>query len=155
MASIEVGTIGPQAVAYLGMTGAYSQIPSALAQLYEWIVEHKLEPAGMPECVYHTSPSDDEATAIWEVRVPVSDDPQPLEPDEDGFGVRVLPSRLVAATLHHGPYETLEVTYGELMSWIAANGYHVAGPPEEVYFSDPAEVSPDDHLTEIRLPVSR
>lgn len=40
------------------------------------------------------------------------------------------------------------------MTWIAANGYQIAGPFEELYYSDPNTTQPADYLTEIRIPVA-
>lgn len=37
--------------------------------------------------------------------------------------------------------------------WLAEQGYEMAGPPEEAYLTDPAEVPPEEYLTEIAFPV--
>ena len=44
--------------------------------------------------------------------------------------------------------------YEPLVQWLIGQGYAIAGPPEEVYFSDPDEVPPEEYLTEVRFPVS-
>ncbi len=57
--------------------------------------------------------------------------------------------------MHKGPYETVAPTYEDLWTWIGANGYRIAGPPMEIYFSDPNKVAPEEYLTEIQMPVVR
>jgi len=57
--------------------------------------------------------------------------------------------------MHKGEYETISTSYDELMAWVMANGYQIVGPPEELYYSDPATTRPQDYLTEIRIPVAK
>lgn len=49
-----------------------------------------------------------------------------------------------------GPYETVDTTSESLWAWIGDQGFAPAGPPAEVYSSNPEE-----RLTEVRLPVSK
>jgi effector-binding domain-containing protein len=39
------------------------------------------------------------------------------------------------------------------MAWVADQGFEVSGPPMEAYLNDPGEVSPDQYLTEVMVPV--
>lgn len=52
-----------------------------------------------------------------------------------------------------GPYDTIDEAYAVMGAWIAENGLHVAGPPQEAYLRPPADKL--DPLTEIRFPVTR
>ncbi|MDP2299445.1 MAG: GyrI-like domain-containing protein [Coriobacteriia bacterium] len=142
-------------VVYLPMRGAYAQTPEGYGQLYGWIAQHGLTPAGMPTAVYLTMPSEvPESEALWELWAPVAGDAAEQEPDASGVGVRLVPAATVASTMHVGPYETVAPTYDALRTWIAAQGYRPTGPPIEVYYSDPATVAPEEYVTEIRIPIA-
>lgn len=57
--------------------------------------------------------------------------------------------------IHTGPYEGSGAMYGEMMTWIEASGYAVAGPIMEKYLSDPNSTKPEDLKTEIWVPVTK
>lgn len=154
MFDAEVKTTEPMTVAFIPMQGVYSQVPEALGRVYGWVAQHGLMPAGMPSAVYFTDPNEiPETEAVWEVRAPIEEDLPESVPDESGCGVKHIPPQKVASTTFRGPYEGLGSAYDSLAEWITGNGLHVVGPPEEVYFSDPAETPPEEYLTEVRFPV--
>lgn len=53
-----------------------------------------------------------------------------------------LPGGRAVEVVHVGPYDTLEVTYAALQTWMAGNGHEPAAAMWESYLSDP-EVEPD------------
>jgi len=67
--------------------------------------------------------------------------------------VSKIPGGEAAVVLHEGPYETIDEAYATIGAWIAANGLHVAGPPQEAYLRPPGGAL--DPLTEIRFPVEK
>jgi AraC family transcriptional regulator len=144
----------PMTVAFISKRGPYSQIPMAFGQLYGWISERAMMPMGMPAGVYlcdpETTPEDE---ALWELWAPIAEGTPPFEPDSDGCGVKLVPAGTVVSAMHKGPYEEIAPTYAALGEWIASNGYTMAGPPREIYYSDPDEVAAEDTLTEIQFPV--
>jgi AraC family transcriptional regulator len=143
-------------VAFISMTGPYQQIPLAFGILYNWVSGRGLEPIGMPMGVYLSDPSTTgESDVTWELWAPVAGDAQESDPDERGLGVKKLPAMTVASLLHRGPYESIEPTYRALDGWIEEQGYLVAGPPREVYMSDPESVPPEEYLTEVQVPVQQ
>lgn len=149
-------TTEPTAVAFITMHGPYAQAPEGYGRLYGWIGQHALVPGGMPAAVYLTVPSETpEPDAVWEVWAPIAGDVAEADPDASGVGVRHVPAVTAASLMHKGPYETVEPSYRELWSWIAENGYVPDGPPMERYYSDPAEVPPEEYLTQILIPVRR
>jgi effector-binding domain-containing protein len=107
-------------------------------------------PAGVPYVVYHAVIDEDTAGDI-DVCVPIVPG---VEVDGDVATVEV-PPQLVASTVHCGPYDELSPAYHTLTGWIAEHGHEVAGPPRELYLSDPREVPPDELLTEVQWPVAR
>jgi len=149
-----VVTTDPTTVAFIAMRGPYSQTPQGLGRLYAWIGQRGLQPAGMPMGVYLTAPPETpEADALWELWAPVAGEPAEVEVGADGIGVKRVPAMLAASVVHKGPYEGLEPTYAMLWRWISENGYAPDGPPMERWHSDPAEVPPEEYLTEIIMPV--
>ena len=144
----------PSTVAVLRMTGEYSQTPEGLGRLYGWVAGHGLQPVGMPASVYLTMPGEP-GEAVWELWAPVAGDVAAAEPDESGVEIRHVPGHEAVSAMHIGPYETIGPTYESAMRWMAAEGYEMAGPPMERYYSDPHEVPPEEYRTEVLLPVRR
>jgi AraC family transcriptional regulator len=156
MIDVEVKTIEPETVAFVSMSGPYSQIPDAMGRLYGWIVQHGLQPAGMPSGVYLTPPDlTPKSDVRWELETALAGSPSPIAVDGSGCGVRNNPEMPVAYGMHRGPYETVGETYELLGRWVAANGYRLSGPPREVYLSDPEDTPPEEYLTEVRMPIAR
>jgi AraC family transcriptional regulator len=68
--------------------------------------------------------------------------------------VSELPGGPAAVAVHVGPYETLEHTHAAVERWLEASGHVAAGPPWEVYVTDPGEVpDPAAWRTEVIYPV--
>jgi DNA-binding transcriptional MerR regulator len=67
-----------------------------------------------------------------------------------------LPAAELAATVHHGPHDDIDVTYGRLATWVHEHALAVAGPVQETYSigrrDDP---DPKTWRTEIAWPVFR
>ena len=148
-------TTDPMTVAYLPMTGDYAQTPEGLARLYGWTTRHGLMPAGMPTSVYLTPPPENpEDEARWELWAPLAGDVPESGPDASGIGVKTVPPMMAASLMHVGPYDSTPDSYAVLWQWIGANGYVPNGPPMERYYSDPAEVPPEEYVTEILMPVA-
>ena len=59
----------------------------------------------------------------------------------------------MAKTVHRGPYEASRETYTNLYAWLKRNGLRITGPIREIYLNDPGQVSPEEILTEIYVPV--
>jgi DNA-binding transcriptional MerR regulator len=67
-----------------------------------------------------------------------------------------LPAAELAVTTHVGEHDGIEVTYGELGTWVVENAMSVAGPVREVYAVGPRDTSdPAAWRTEIGWPVFR
>lgn len=154
MIDVEIRMTEPITVAYLPMKGAYNQVPEAMGTLYGWTAQHGFTPVGMPTTVYYSTPgSGPESEALWELQAPLAGDPAEQPSDDDGCGIKRIESHQIASTMYKGPYELISPTYDELGRWVGTNGFVMAGPPSEVYYSDPADTRPEDYLTEIRFPV--
>lgn len=76
-------------------------------------------------------------------------------PADSGLSTGHLPAGTVAVTVHKGPYEDLGDAHIALDRWMTENEVTPAGPPWEIYITDPAEVpDPADWLTEVIWPIS-
>jgi AraC family transcriptional regulator len=152
--TVDLRTTEPTCVAFLAVTAPYDQIPEGFRRLFGWVGEHGLRAAGTPSGVYLTDPSLGETPPRWEVRAPLAADRPDEAADAQGCGIKHVAGQVVACTVFRGPYERITVGYAEVMRWIRDEGWTVAGPPEEVYMSEPA-TPPQDTVTEIRVPVAR
>ena len=113
-----------------------------------------ITPVGPPFTRYH----DEEFTATdidVEVAIPVAADGDGPVTTPGGRTMQPLdiPGAEMAVTVHEAPFDTLDETYSAIGTWIAENGYHMAGPPQEAYLREPSESAPP--LTEIRFPVTK
>jgi DNA-binding transcriptional MerR regulator/predicted transcriptional regulator YdeE len=123
------GAIGPlfdELYAYLGQHGA-----GGLAVGIDHNTEYKERDPDMEAIAYLTAP------------VPAS----------DRVRVYTLPGGTVASTIHRGPWEEMSRAYGALMAWLQGSGYTPSGPSRELYLHQAP--TPDAHVTEIQIPVSR
>jgi len=146
----------PRTVAFIPMKGPYDQIQGAFEKLYGWVFQKGYAPAGPPIGSYYNSPEQvPPEELLWELQCPLPDEAAPIEPDAGGVGVKKVESAQVASIMHKGPFDGVGKAYGLLWEWINANGYEIAGAPEEVYLSDPCTTAPQELMTEIRFPVGK
>ena len=80
--------------------------------------------------------------------------------DADVSAARVhpleLPARELALTVHHGPHDDIDVTYGRLGAWVLNHTLAVDGPIHETYLVGPRDTSiATDWRTEIGWPIFR
>jgi effector-binding domain-containing protein len=124
-----------------------STIGGTFGEAYEFMRRHGIEPAGPPFVVYHRQ----QDGGRWEADIcaPVSR----MAPDTPpGFVFQTIAGGLVATTLHRGPYATLTSAYTALGDWTKDHGYRFAGPPRELYMSEP-DVPQDEIETVVEWPV--
>jgi AraC family transcriptional regulator len=153
---VTIKQLDPVAVAFLSVTGHYSQIPTSFDRLYGWINQRGYQPHGPAITVWYNIPGEVPDNELhWEVRSALSGDVIETAPDLDNLGVKHLDAVQVATTMHKGPYDEVEETYKALLAWITAHGYEIIGPPEELYYNEPAKTLPGELLTEIRFPVCK
>jgi DNA-binding transcriptional MerR regulator len=68
----------------------------------------------------------------------------------------VLPPVELATTVHHGPHDGIDVTYGRLGTWVVEHALAVAGPIYESYHVGPRDdPAPEAWRTEIGWPIFR
>lgn len=122
-------------------------IGGTFAEIYGDLGRRGAVVEGPPFVIYHGSPASGEPFDI-EICAPV---PVPVEPPA-GWQLQELPAGLFATLLHVGPYDTIGDAYATITAWIGEHGFVAAGPPREVYLSEPT-VPPEQIRTIVELPV--
>ncbi len=75
---------------------------------------------------------------------------------EGRIEVTKLPAVELAVTVHSGPHDDIDVTYGRLGAWVVAHALTVDGPIHETYVVGPRDtLDPPSWRTEIGWPVFR
>lgn len=150
----QVKYIDAMTVAYKRMRGMYSSTPAGLGELYGFVGREGLAPVGMPTGVYLTMPDVvPEPEAQWELWAPVASDAAQRDEDASGIGIKVVPAAKVVSVMYTGPYDGVGPAYEAAMKWMSEHGHQPAGPPRELWYSDPDEVAPEDYVTEIQMPI--
>lgn len=106
------------------------RIPGWLGETYAAAQRAGLEPTGMP--FLRTFAMDADGMDV-EVGWPVAG---AFEADGDVHGSS-LPGGPVAVAEYLGPYDGIAPAYEALQSWCGENSREMAGPPWEVYLTDP------------------
>ena len=78
-------------------------------------------------------------------------------PAGDGIKVELLPDvEKMAAVVHKGPYESLNIAYAAITRWMEENGYRITGQVREIYLKgDWDSDNSNEYVTEIQLPVTK
>jgi len=146
---------GPVRVIGTERTGHYRDIALMIPMLFERAMKYGCIIEGPPAFICHESSgeeamkADADGSAHLEAVLPVSGD----IPDDPDIRVYQLPGGKMARIVHKGPYEKVGGTYAVLFRWLDVNGKDMTGPLRELYLNDPAEVPPDEILTEIHAPI--
>ncbi len=79
------------------------------------------------------------------------------EPRESGrITVCEFAAAELAVTVHLGPHDDIDVTYGRLGAWVTGHALAVSGPVHETYLAGPRDTSvPSQWRTEIGWPIFR
>jgi effector-binding domain-containing protein len=112
--------------------GLPAVVDRSFPQLFAWIGQHGVEPAGPPFIRYLEVDQAGEPLEI-EVAAPISDDTAP--PDDDTVRAATLPAGRYATLVHIGPYRHDDVpdlsdAQAALRSWTEQQGI-VTGRPSE------------------------
>jgi len=152
---VSIVEVQPVLVAGLRRKGRYTLIPVMILELFGFLGEKGICPAGGPVYLWHEGTpeaafaADAAGTADVEVVVPVAG----RFPPAGEISCYILPGGRMARVFHRGPYQECTSTYERLFAWIADHGLSVTGPMREIYHNDPREVKPEEILTEILAPV--
>jgi effector-binding domain-containing protein len=78
-------------------------------------------------------------------------------PERGRMRVYELPAVTMAATVHHGTYDTIGEAHEAVITWIEVNGYCITGPDREINLYNKPPIRRDDpsYVTEIQYPVEK
>lgn len=150
---VEFEKAGPRTLACVDRKGEPGKvIGPAFGALFAWAGQKGVAPTGAPLGIYHDSPED---VPVDELRMTIAIPVAPGTKGEGEIRVEDIPEREEAVLVHKGPYSTVGASYGALMGGVFSSGRSPAGPPMEVYISDPNSVPEAELLTELRIPVRK
>lgn len=123
---------------------------AAMAELDRTLRAHEVAPAGPCGGLYENALFTEERGHVI-VYVPV-----PAPPQAGRVEPLTVPAVELAVTVHRGPHDDIDVSYGRLGRYVAEHALAVAGPVRETYLIGPRD-TPDfaSWRTEIGWPVFR
>ena len=150
---VHLQQVQPQLAASIRGRAAWADLGAfvggSLQELYQSAGSQGIRFAGPPYAIYHHADST-EAEVDVEVGVPVAD---PVDPCGRVVNTEIA-GGLVATTMHCGAYENVGPAYRALGEWVQEHGHEMAGPPREIYLTDPNAVpDPGANRTEIVWPI--
>ncbi|MGA1848960.1 MAG: GyrI-like domain-containing protein [Thermoplasmatota archaeon] len=155
MGEIEIVDVEPVRVMGTRRTGAYTDIPKLFMAIYQHAMANNVTLKGPAMFISHEMSEEEalkaqeEGNADLEVAFPVVGS----APETEEIKCYELPGGTMARMMYKGPYGNMGPTYGKLMAWLEENGKHVTGFFRELYHNDPSQVTEEELLTEILVPV--
>jgi effector-binding domain-containing protein len=129
----------------------FGHLDQLFGEIFAYLGQHRISPIGPPIGIYHDEEFREQDADV-EVAVPVAG---PV-PEGERVKARELRGFDMACIVHQGSYETIGGTYGQVMGWIEANDYRIAGPSREIYLQGPESGDdPSTYVTEIQVPVQK
>lgn len=155
--AMSIKTTVPWHVVYQKFTGPFSGIPKAMEEVGLLIKKYDFVTLGPLLSEYYNSPLEVDSTKLeWAIMLPVLKPLTGFPKETEGkVSVKALEPIQVAYTYHQGPYREVGNTYQKLFAWIFQNGYQIAGPVREIYWSDPKHTPEDKLIAEVQIPVKK
>jgi DNA-binding transcriptional MerR regulator len=149
---VRLRAVGPRTVAAIAATVRLEDVlewyADAMSKLDAAVAGH--EPLGPPGGRYDDALFTEGKGDVL-VHRPVAD-----PPTRGRVAAVTLPAVELAVTVHHGPHDDIDVTYGLLGAWVVDHALAVDGPVEEAYLVGPRDdPDPTSWRTEIGRPVFR
>lgn len=129
---------------------AYSDIGRLFGELFGFLGNHKMPPAGPPLTIYYDEGYKEQDVDV-EAAVPIAREVQ----DNGKINVHRLPTGQMACIIHKGPYDDIGKAYAALGTWIDNNGYRITDHCREICLQGPGQSDPSAYITEIQLPVEK
>ena len=149
MAEVTIKTTERTTIAFVrDQVGSTADIAPLFPRLFEAV--NPAEATGPGGNIYHYF-ADDGSSIDVEAFVPISDEQTVNAPAD----TRVIGPVEVASVMHHGSFNRLHEAHTELLSWVEANGYTVAGPAYEwnLVCTPPVTQDNESYVTEVQVEV--
>ena len=128
--------------------GPYTNMETKIGELTQFLQAQNIAPMGPLIGIFYNDPTVTKPENLnWEIGFPVMESNV-----QDPLRFRQWTFTTVLEGTYTGPYEKSAGIYAEMMGWLEANGYVMAGPILEKYLSDPNSTRPEDYKTEIWIP---
>ena len=145
---IRVKTAEKMTLFCLEHTGPYDRMGEVFARLGEYAARKGL--TGDVVGIYFDDPTQVPAEQLKAlVGMVVPDGTMP----DSGFKLQEIPAQEVVYAILKGPYEEIAKEYPYMMEWAKTKGYQVNGPLMEIYLEAGPDVSPEQLVTEVRIPI--
>ncbi len=131
------------------MTNIGDVIGKAYGELFKHIQVSGLKCIGAPFVTYLDDDCDAQETMTMEIGIPVAGDIKIDGRIQQGW----IQNLKVVSTTHKGPYTELHNIWNHFAEWTKLNDYKIDGYGMEFYHNDPAEVKPEELITELLFPV--
>ena len=149
---IELKTTAEQPTLTMREVNPVEKLPAFFGKAFGGVMKYLQEigkqPAGMPFGIYYNL--DMEALDV-EAGFPVTE----VIKGKGEIKSSTIPGGDYVATIHEGPYNSMEPAYEALTQWAQDNRYQPTGIAYEYYLNDPGESDETIALTEIRFPVKK
>ncbi|MDD3043559.1 MAG: MerR family transcriptional regulator [Methanosarcinaceae archaeon] len=91
-----------------------------------------------------------ETGADIEVTLPISGR---ISVDDPKMEIKTLPAIKAVSAIYRGPYMGVDAGYSRGFAYVAENGLEPTVPSRALYLNDPKEVSEEELMTEVQLPI--
>jgi effector-binding domain-containing protein len=138
--------------------GAYDKMGKTIEKLKAACQEAELPNLGSFMAIYLNDPNTvkDPSELRTEVIVPVMMTGSPPDKLPEGISLKELPATEVASKMARGEYGKADVqALVELFAFLGTKGRRPSGPPQMLYFHDPAATVVEDQTAEVRIPIQK
>ncbi len=139
-------------VASIKGTGTYEEIGKVLMDLFRWVLERRAKVVSYPMIIYPEGMEELQAGGgEFEACIPI--DHEMKISGAGGVKIKNIPAVSVVFAKQRGAVSEVESVHDQILEWVEENGYRVTGPSRELFLTNPMEVSEEELLTEIQVPV--
>lgn len=148
---VHLRQVPAQTVLVAGRRSPISEMATSMSEAFGSVMTHVAasgaQVVGRPFALYPEMPGEE---VTYLVGVPVA----PGAAAGPGVELQELPATEAAALRYAGPYADMGPSWARLLAWVESSGRRPAGPMREVYLNDPHEVTPDELLTDLIVPLT-
>lgn len=150
---VRIETVPPRRVAFIRHVGPFDEVGPVFGRLCAWAGPRGLFRPGT--LLLGVCPDDPTVTPADKLRFDCCITVEDSVSAEGEVGIQTVAGGEHAVVTHRGPYTRLGETYQWFYGvWLPTSGREPANaPPFEVYRNSPAEVAPEDLLTDVYLPL--
>lgn len=153
---VEAVTVAPMTVAFVTKQSGQEPdeiakaIESGIGEVMRFVGKRKLEATGPPITINQQWEG---GQYVFDAAVPVVAGQGVEVPSDSAVSIKSTWEGPALKVVHRGSYQRMNATYEAAFAYVEAAGYEPAGPPWDVYVTDPTTTPEDELVTEIYIPV--